>query len=194
MNKLSQIIEALSVTHTVAEAALESGLPDRPGLYAWWIGDASRLPGVPLVPRPDGLSLIYVGIAQSRANSSQTLRSRVLGKHIRGVIGNSTLRRSLTALLWEGLGWKPYWATDRASLRPEHNEALKSWIDANLQVSWVACPEPWLLGAPVIERMQPPLNLSGNQNHPFYPSLRAARACLDVAASGYRNSPELSRS
>ena len=153
-------------------------------MYAWWITDPQSLPMVPLTPREDGLSLVYVGIAQSRSQSNQTLRSRVLGKHLRGVIGNSTLRRSLAALLWETHNWRPYWATDRAMLRPEHNEALKTWMETNLQVAWVAIPEPWSVEAALIQKLQPPLNVNANQNHPFHPTLRAARACLDVTASG----------
>ncbi len=186
MNRLTlpEMVGILSAPKTVAEASLTNGLPESPGLYAWWIVHPSLLPGVPLVPGPDGLSLIYVGMARSRVNSAQTLRSRVLGKHIRGLIGNSTLRRSLAALLWEELGWQPYWASDRALLRSEHNQELKHWIEQNLRVAWLAYPEPWTVERAVLERMQPPLNVNGNQNHPFYSTLRAARACLDVTASG----------
>lgn len=181
---LPEMIGILSSPKTVAEASLVSGLPDNPGLYAWWIVDPELLPGVPLTPRTDGLSLIYVGIARSRPNSAQTLRSRVLGKHIRGVIGNSTLRRSLAALLWEDLGWQPYWANDRAMLRHEHNQELKHWIEQNLRVAWLAYAEPWTVERSILEGMHPPLNVNSSQKHPFYPSLRSARACLDVAASG----------
>lgn len=180
---VAKLTEALSSPKTVAEASLPTGLPESPGLYAWWLNDPQKLPMVPLTPHKNGLCLIYVGIARSRAQSSQTLRSRILGKDLRGVIGNSTLRRSLAALLWETHGWRPYWATDRAMLRPRHHEELRDWMESNLQVAWLAFPEPWTVEAPLIEQMQPPLNLSHNHNHPFHSDLRAARACLDVTAS-----------
>lgn len=68
---------------------------------------------MPLRRRQDGLSLLYGGLARSVPESRETLRSRVGGKHILGVLGQSTFRRSLAALLWQEQGWRPVWKTDR---------------------------------------------------------------------------------
>ena len=180
--ELTQIVTALSAPRSLEEAAAPEGLPEKPGLYAWWIVTPNALEMVPLSPRADGLSLLYIGIAQSGPNSTQTLRSRVLGKHIRGVIGNSTLRRSLAALLWEEQQWQPFWGTDRAQLSKVHNEALHSWMRSHLKVAWLAYPEPWTVEEAVIAAMKSPLNVKDNKSHPFYSTLKAARSRLDGVA------------
>src|SRR4051812_15272968 len=82
-----------------AEATFEAGgLPASPGLYAWWM-QPGAVPGVsgPMHPT-EKVQLLYVGIAPSRPSSSATLRSRVVGQHVRGNIGASTFRLSLAAL------------------------------------------------------------------------------------------------
>lgn len=164
--------------------AATTGLPANPGLYAWWLADPQKLPQVPLTPRADGLSLIYLGIAKSGPNANSDLRSRVLGKHIRGSLGNSTLRRSLAALLWEEQGWKPIWPSDRVLLSPEENLKLSQWMAQNLRVAWLPHPEPWKVEAELISVLQPPLNVMANQSHSFYPVIKAARARLEAAARG----------
>src|SRR4051812_48657179 len=58
------------------------GIPNEPGLYAWFC-DADVLPGVPLDPSDEaGHRVIYVGIAPSRPGSRQTLRGRICGNHL----------------------------------------------------------------------------------------------------------------
>lgn len=168
--------------HTVEAAS--AGLPSTPGLYTWWLTDPSQLSRVPLTPRRDGLSLIYLGIAKSGPNASSDLRSRVLGKHIRGSLGNSTLRCSLAALLWEEQNWKPLWPSDRVLLSPKENQKLSHWMAQNLRVAWLPHPEPWTIEERLIALLQPPLNLKGNQTHSFYTEIRAARARLEAAARG----------
>ena len=79
-------------------------LPAAPGLYAWW-GRFGALPGISGPRHPEAaLQLLYVGIAPNGAASRATLRSRVVGDHIRRTTGSSTLRRLLEALLSEQLG------------------------------------------------------------------------------------------
>lgn len=128
---------SLLTPYTLEEASVNTGLPRTPGLYAWWITDPQKLAKVPLTSRENGLSLIYVGIAKSGPKAASDLRSRVLGKHIRGSLGNSTLRRSLAALLWEEHGWKPVRPGDRVLLSPEHNEQLSHWMANHLRVAWI---------------------------------------------------------
>lgn len=94
------------------------------------------------------------------------------------------MRRSLAALLWEKQGWTPLWATDRVALSKDENKQLSEWIACNLKVAWFAHPEPWTVESAVIAQMQPPLNVMSNQNHSFYPLIKAARARLEAVALG----------
>ena len=69
-------------------------VPAEPGLYAWW-SLPGALPGITGPRHPDGgHELVYVGIARNGPSSRATLRSRVVGNHIRGTTGQSTLRRA----------------------------------------------------------------------------------------------------
>jgi hypothetical protein len=74
--------------HSVADVhrtAAEGGVPERPGLYAWWVSPAA-IPGVAGPPHPrEPFELLYVGIAPKDATSKATLRSRIRGQHLGGI-------------------------------------------------------------------------------------------------------------
>jgi hypothetical protein len=55
-------------------------------------------------------------------------------------------------------------------------------MDANALVTWVAHPAPWEIEADLIARLNPPLNLHGNRNHPFHSRLAALRSGAKIAA------------
>jgi hypothetical protein len=98
------LVQELSNPKSVKAARLPppaGGVPSDPGFYTWWSRGSDALPDVPLAPHPADptLSLLYVGIAPSRAASNATLRSRVVGQHIGGNLGSSTFRRSFAARL-----------------------------------------------------------------------------------------------
>jgi hypothetical protein len=150
------------------------------GIYAWWLVQAEALPKVPTAPHPsEPVGLLYIGIGPGSARSKRTLRAR-FGDHTRDT-GRSTLRRVLASLLFEREGWRPYW-TDRPLLTEQDNDALTTWLAANLLVQWVKTPEPWTVEADVIRSMGPPLNRSHNQAHPFYPQVGASRKRFRQAA------------
>lgn len=156
----------------LAQVQLE--LPAAPGLYAWW-GRFGALPGISGPRHPDAaLQLLYVGIAPNGAASRATLRSRVVGDHIRGTTGSSTLRRSLAALLSEQQGWRSRWTT-RPVLVNADELRLSEWMGEKLRLTWAEHPEPWTVEAPVIAELEPPLNQADNQSHPLYPFVRDAR-------------------
>src|SRR3954452_8691295 len=136
-------------------------IPAEPGLYAWWsLPDA--LPGVSGPLHPDGeRELVYAGIARSGPSSGATLRSRVVGNHIRGTTGQSTLRRSLASLLNEQQGWRSRF-TDRPLLFPDGEAELNDWMQHHLAVSWAVHENPWTVEARVIADLKPPLNQSAN--------------------------------
>lgn len=111
---------ASPVTTDVAQAVA----PRQPGVYAWW-ARPGVLAGISGGAHPaEAVELIYVGIARSSPTSHATLRSRVVGNHIRGTTGQSTLRRSLASLLWQSAGWRSTF-TDRPMLVPADEQRLK---------------------------------------------------------------------
>lgn len=155
-------------------AQVQRELPAAPGLYAWW-GRFGALPGISGPRHPDAaLQLLYVGIAPNGAASRATLRSRVVGDHIRGTTGSSTLRRSLAALLSEQQGWRSRWTT-RPVLVNADELRLSEWMGEKLRLTWAEHPEPWTVEAQVIAELEPPLNQADNQSHPLYPFVRDAR-------------------
>src|SRR4051794_25700195 len=82
-----------------AHAAPPGGLPNAPGLYAWWVlPDAIQ--GIEGPDHPtESMQLLYVGIAPKDNDSRASVRSRVRGQHLGGNVGSSTFRQSLAALL-----------------------------------------------------------------------------------------------
>ncbi|MGY2082327.1 GIY-YIG nuclease family protein [Blastococcus sp. SYSU DS0539] len=156
-------------------------VPTEPGLYAWW-SLPGALPGVSGPGHADGThELVYVGLARSGPWSRATLRSRVVGNHIRGTTGQSTLRRSLASLLHERQGWRSRF-TDRPLLVPEDELELNAWMQEHLALSWAVHDQPWTVEAQVIADMTPPLNQSANVAHPLYRHVRDARARWRTAA------------
>jgi hypothetical protein len=164
--------------------AEQGGAPSVPGLYAWWLADLAALPSVPTSPHPsEPLGLIYVGIAPKDASSAQSIRTRILEKHLGSALGSSTLRRALAAFLWEPRRWHPcVTPSGKLALPPQESAALTSWMERHLRVAWRAEAEPWNSEPALVAEMGPPLNSDHNRTHPFYPTLRAARARLAAAA------------
>jgi len=161
----------------------DGGVPAERGLYAWW-ASARALPGIDGPPHPGGeLELLYVGIAPNGPGSKATLRSRLVGNHIRGTTGQSTLRRSLAALLSEREGWRSRWTT-RPVLMPDDEERLTAWMDRTLRLTWDLHEAPWTVERAVIEQLGPPLNQSENAAHPLYRYVRDTRARWREAARG----------
>jgi hypothetical protein len=169
------------LAHPVSIVEATGAVPAEPGLYAWW-APTGVIPGItgPAHPTED-LELLYVGIARSGPASKSTLRSRVVGNHIRGTTGQSTLRRSLAALLSEREGWRSRWTT-RPVLSSEDELRLSRWMADTLQLTWAAHPKPWTVEAAVIERLQPPLNQADNRAHPLYRFVKCARSRWRTAA------------
>lgn len=158
-------------------------IPAEPGLYAWW-SVPGALPGISGPLHPDGeRELVYVGIARSGPSSAATLRSRVVGNHIGGTTGQSTLRRSLASLLYEREGWRSRF-TDRPLLVTEDEARLNKWMEEHLAVSWAVHEQPWTVEAQVISELTPPLNQSANSAHPLYGHVRQARQRWREAAQG----------
>jgi hypothetical protein len=173
------VARALHGPPVAVPAVLEARelVPAAPGFYCWW-SHRGAIRGVPDVPHPkkEGLSLLYVGISPARASSRQTVRSRVLGNHLGGNVGSSTFRFVLAALLVDQLGLRPYLRGTKVALCADDNAHLSRWQREWLLLTWYARPRPWEIEAAVIAGLRPPLNSASNAAHPFYATVRAARA------------------
>jgi len=141
--------------------------------------------GIPGLDETADLQLLYVGIAPNGAESKATLRSRVVGDHIRGTTATSTLRRTLAALLHERQGWQSRWTT-RPVLVNRDELALSEWMGEKLQLTWAEHPEPWTVEAAVIAELKPPLNQADNQAHPRYGYVQEVRARWRASAAATR--------
>jgi hypothetical protein len=161
-----------------------STFPNVSGFYAWWIQKARVAdadPWIPLVEpeiAPTDLSLIYVGICPSSPNvrGNRTLAVRLGRDHCSGNIGASTFRFSLAALLRKRLRLAPKRGHGRA--RIEDEVPLTAWIEQFCRLTLTPHSEPWKIETPVIEKLNPPLNLRPGF-HAFRSSVAAARHQLE---------------
>jgi len=186
---VSQLLAAPVMTSAAVAPAADGGVPAEPGLYAWW-APPGAVPGIAGPPHPSaGLELLYIGLARSGGAARSTLRSRVVGQHIRGTTGQSTLRRGLAALLGEREGWRTRWTT-RPVLVNSDELRLSEWMAARLQLTWAVHPQPWTVEDDVIEALQPPLNQAANRGHPLYAHVRAARRRWRDEAASQRKTGE----
>jgi len=138
---------------------------DQPGLYSWWVDEE----GAEVVARPFGATigpLIYAGQAgatstRSAKESTATLLSRIQGNHLRGNVGSSTFRQTLTAILRESLALQ---LAAPKKLTPASNKAVSDWMRAHMSVVTVACGDRSKLRTlekQVLDLLEPPLNLEG---------------------------------
>lgn len=155
---------------------------DQAGLYAWFADEdglamLSAVLGAPLPP------LIYAGQAGATSSRSgtvrlATLRSRIGGNHLRGNIGSSTFRRTLTAVLFEPLEL----GLDRpGKLSRPSTTKVTQWMHDHLRLATYACPDRAALAAledEVLARLDPPLNLMGMGPSPTRLRLRELRRQL----------------
>lgn len=130
-----------------------------------------------------GLTLLYLGISPSGRTSKQNLAERIR-YHFNGNAYGSTLRTSLGCLLSEKLGIRLQQIGDSGNRIhfAEGEEILSQWIAENAFVTWVEYDEPWIVEDSLIRRLNLPLNLSGNEDHPFHTTLSKIRRDCKRAA------------
>ena len=171
----------LSKTHLVAHATrptTENGLPDGPGIYAWWVlrGALGNIPAKSH-PTESHRQLLYVGIAPKRSASSATIRSRVISNHLRGNTGSSTFRLALAATLIDALCLHPNCSKSGKCVLPsDENQRLSTWQKDHLSITWAIVDQPWDIEAHTIQQLKPLLNVCENNQHPYYSVIRANRA------------------
>jgi hypothetical protein len=156
-------------------------VPAVAGIYGWWFEDGA----LPIVPKQDSLHLdgrrlLYVGIAPSAPSSNgriskRTLRDR-LKNHTRGPVAQSTLRRTLVALLSETLELSPVLLpSGKLSMSRAEEAALTQWMSDHARVAWMLHPAPWILEHALISGgPRPPLNIRDSLD-PFRLELKLLR-------------------
>jgi hypothetical protein len=179
MSDVRAVALLLQATPAVASDVLDNRelLPSTPGFYGWWSRQGA-IGGVPHVahPRQGELSLLYVGISPVREGSRQTIRSRVIGNHLKGNVGSSTFRFTLAALLTDALALDPFMRGSKVTLDAADNARLSVWQREHLLLTWCATPRPWEIEREVIAELGPPLNSADNAAHAFHAHVRGARA------------------
>ena len=155
-------------------------VPDESGAYGWYFDE---IPGVTPTSRcvcirrgEKKWTLLYVGIAGKSEGSKNTLRRRICNQHIGGNREASTLRKSLGYLLKERLGivlrrrkTGTYWFDKEDELR------LKKWIIEHARVAWKEDDNPKGIEDAAIRSLSLPLNIKGNDDHPFFPVFKKIR-------------------
>ncbi|MFM8387046.1 MAG: GIY-YIG nuclease family protein [Planctomycetia bacterium] len=167
--------------------------PARAGLYGWWLDDVPAPVPVAACERDGPWTLLYVGIAPSAprahgAPSRATLRSR-LRQHTAGNAEGSTLRLTLGCLLADGLGLalEARGARGRLGFGAAGEQRLSAWMARHARVRWVEDAQPWLLEEQLLRALDLPLNLDGNEHHPFHGPLSHVRAqARQRARAGWR--------
>jgi hypothetical protein len=166
-----------------------SPVPKACGIYAWYFDELpSRLIDASKCVVVDSKTLLYIGIAPSRLSisgklSKSTIRSR-LRTHYAGNAEGSTLRLSLGCLLAGTLGLR---LTETRSGRrvwgPDGEAILSDWLGEHAYVAWEENPVPWLREHDLIQSVDLPLNLVGNQANPFHAVLAKLRSEAKAAAT-----------
>ena len=156
-----------------------SPVPSVNGIYGWYF---SEIPGS--TPNEgclvsDNKTLLYAGISPDKAvkpNSTQNLRKRIT-YHYRGNAEGSTLRRTLGALLAPRSGFplRRVGSGKRMTLTHAGGKWLDSWMDQHAFVCWMRHPSPWDVEKELISDISLPLNIRGNELHPFITKLKALR-------------------
>lgn len=154
----------------------EVAVPKAPGVYAWYfeplkLGIRSGYYEV----LADGLALLYSGSVPGRMGSRGNLRER-LRNHLKNTARQSSLRLSLGALLLDKLSLEPRKRSDGRVDFGGTEGILSGWIARHGAVSWVCGSDPWKMEASLVKSLGVPLNLHGNEGHPFFHVLASARA------------------
>lgn len=106
------------------------------------------------------------------------MRSRITGNHLRGNIGSSTFRKTLTAALFDPLDLQ---LERPGKLAAESNAAVSEWMRSHLRIATFACPDRSTLAAlehAVLNDLDPPLNLMGMSRTATRTGLKALRKRL----------------
>ena len=138
---------------------------DSPGLYSWW-ADSTAIDLFAKVVGPVPVDhCIYVGqtgaTQPSGKSSRATLKSRIMGNHLRGNVGSSTFRKTISAILFEPLNLR---LEKPEQLTRNSNKMVSAWIKNHLRVAIVPYTDRGTLldlEKQVLASLNPPFNLNG---------------------------------
>lgn len=151
-------------------------VPAETGVYAWFFEPTKLgIRGGYYEVLVEGQALLYVGMVPSRRDSKKKLRERIRN-HLKNTARQSTLRLSLGALLMEKLPLEPKAYLDGRVDFGATESVLSGWIAEHGAVSWMSHPAPWQIEGSLVRSLGVPLNLYGNEEHPFFHILSSARA------------------
>jgi len=181
-DEIGAVLAALRDKERIVPAARivagEVVVPKAPGVYAWYF-EPSKL-GIRsgyYEVLSDGLALLYSGVVPGRKGSRGNLRDR-FRNHLKNTARQSTLRLSLGALMLDKLSLEPRRRADGRVDFGGTERILSDWIARHGAVSWVCGPDPWQIEGSLLKSLGVPLNLHGNEGHPFFHVLAGARAHL----------------
>ena len=148
-------------------------VPPASGVYAWFF---KEIPGI--VPTDgcitkDGLTLLYVGISPKNESSGQDIRKRIKTHHYKGNAEGSTLRLTLGVLLAKESGFplRRVGSGKRMTFTHIGEQWLDAWMQENALVCWMEHADPGAIEEKILKTISLPLNLQGNQSHPFWAEL-----------------------
>lgn len=190
MTPSNEIIQSLLASPVSLDAefnALSTGkLPDAPGLYAWWVKPNALVGLTGLADSQNGLlALLYVGTAPRNQRSQSTIRTRIVGEHLRGNTNSSTFRYSLASLLKSELRLSPIQQGRKVALPNNHNLRLTQWQIQHLWLTWAVIRSPWEYEKELIQHLQPPLNLIHNRTGRHFRDVSNARKLFRQSATPY---------
>ena len=110
---------------------------------------------------------------------TDSLYRRIRKKHIEGDASQSTLRKSVGCLLQAVLGIRLRSTGTRnteTTFGKDGEAKLTKWLHDHARVVWMKHQEPEKAEKELIDRLSLPLNLEGNERHPFYGRLSWIRA------------------
>jgi hypothetical protein len=125
----------------------------------------------------DNLSLLYIGTAGADLSKKGTLRTRLGNNHLGGNERQSTVCKTLAALLPDVVG--PAVAKNERGRIKFHTSTdgavqLRQWMDQNIAACWIDFPRPADLEERLVRQYAPPLNIYFSA-HPFASKLKALR-------------------
>ena len=185
---LEQLIHPQQVYSRKEVLSKDCPVPKESGLYSWFFKNIPSKVPISNCINYKNLKLLYIGIAPRKPTeegkkSKQTLRNRIR-KHYRGNAYGSTLRLTLGCLLSEKIDieLRRVGSGKRMTFTKSGEEKLSKWMEENAFVIWEIHPEPWKLEPIALTTLSLPLNIRGNEHHPFYSDLSIIRKEAKIRA------------
>jgi hypothetical protein len=131
--------------------------------------------------------LVYIGICPRDENTKkQFLRERIVDCHLGNKICNSTFRQSLSALL---RNHKPYikksGKKNKIYIQEDEEEEITNFIEKHFVLGVQYHNTPWDIEKELIEKYNPPINLTHNIKGWFYDNMSASREIHRESAENY---------